>query len=675
MRSVSRQRRELVATAVGLVLGGVAYLLALFDYRFDPTRTAVRLGYGSNFFDIQAAALLDGRIDVPADSLGIEGFVVGGKTYMYFPPFPALIRIPVMLVTRAFDGRLSIVSMALGWVVFAIMAARLMWLVRGIVARGRPTTRFEAVAASVFLVAATGGTVLTFDASLPWVYHEVYVWAVALVVGSSYWLLRTALDPSRTNALWLGGFALAAGLTRTTGGWAVAIAAMAVGLGLRLGHLGPLGNRQWRLPFLAGLVPLAGAVALNIAKFGHPFLFPLQNQVWTTVNAHRREALTANGGTITGLQFFPTSLVNYFRPDGIRLVDYFPFVTLPAEPARAYAGAFLDQSYRTGSVTAFMPLLLLLSLVAVPYLLRRTRDRRRRALRPAALAGILVSGGVMAYGYVAYRYTSEFVPGLVVAGAIGLWAGCEALLRVGRRLRRAAVAGAAVLAVFSVAANMLTAHASAALMWRGEPLQSYVADQLDHSLPWTDGVRPLVTRSDNLPATGATDQLHVVGDCDALYLNTGDAYEPWILVEKRPDVVVVEVTGTIRAARTALFVVRGTRERLVYLETKSDNYARVVIANEGGDYAGPWFPVYDQGSFRVGIAARSDIGYADVTTTPGGFVGYVPFIEWNESWEARPGRIEYAFPASLRRARQGVTVYQEKGLPLNLCARLLHESS
>ncbi len=672
MRPVPRQRRELVATAVGLVVGGVAYLLALFDYRFDPTRTAVRLGYASNFFDLQAQAFLDGRIDVPTDSLGIEGFVVGGKTYMYFPPFPALIRLPVMLVTRAFDGRLSLLSMAVAWVLFAIMVARLVWLVRRLVVGRRLVSRFEAVAAAVFLVAATGGTVLTFDASLPWVYHEVYVWAVALVVGAIYWLLRTTLDPSRSNSLWLGAFVLASALTRTTGGWAVALTAMAVGVGLRLGRWGPHERGRWRLPFLAGAGPLAVAIAYNIAKFGHPYLFPLERQVWTSVNAHRRDALEANGGTITGLQFFPTSLVNYFRPDGMRLVEFFPFITLPGEPAQPYAGAFLDQSYRTGSVTAFMPLLLLLSVVAVPYLLHRTTDQGRRALRPAVLAGVLVSGGVMAYGYLAYRYTSEFVPGLVIAGAVGLWTLTEFLRRRRRGLRRVVLAGIAILAAFSVAANMLTAHASAALTWRGEPLRDFVERQIDVSLPGTAGVGRMVTQSGSLPAAGVTDQLHIVGDCQAVYLNTGDAYEPWILVERRADVVVVEVSDTIRPGLSELFVVHGTKDRTVFLETNRDSYARVVITNEEGDYAGPWFPVYANGSFRIGISVASDLGYAEVTSTPGGFVGFIPFTEWDENWEARPGRIEFSFSSPRREMWQGVTLHREAGLPLRLCQRLLH---
>ena len=37
----------------------------------------------------------------------------GGSDYMYFPPCPALLRLPVLMTTREFDGRLTLLSMAL----------------------------------------------------------------------------------------------------------------------------------------------------------------------------------------------------------------------------------------------------------------------------------------------------------------------------------------------------------------------------------------------------------------------------------------------------------------------------------------------------------------------------------------------------------------------------------
>ena len=54
-------------------------------------------------------------------------------------------------------------------------------------------------------------------------------------------------------------------------------------------------------------------------------------------------------------------------------------------------------------------------------------------------------------------------------------------------------------------------------------------------------VRPIYDRR-SAPA----DTLQVVGDCDALYIATGDQYEPWVLVEARP----LTATITVYADRT-----------------------------------------------------------------------------------------------------------------------------
>ena len=191
--------------------------------------------------------------------------------------------------------------------------------------------------AAVFLAGITGGTTLTFDASLPWVYHEVYLWQTALVIAAAYWLVRTALEPSGRGVAWLGLVALCAVLTRTTGGWGVCVGAIALGVwmwrGRSLAGSFPGARRLAPWVLAAGLLPLAVGVAYNMVKFGHPYLFPLQDQVWTGANQHRRFALESNGGTITGPQFFTSSLSTYFDPRGIRFVDYFPWVTLPGQNA------------------------------------------------------------------------------------------------------------------------------------------------------------------------------------------------------------------------------------------------------------------------------------------------------------------------------------------------------
>ena len=66
---------------------------------------------------------------------------------MYFPPFPALLRLPVLFTTDEFDGRLTLLSMALAFVLMAVMTTKLVWLVRDLMRPRRPAavTRLEAV--------------------------------------------------------------------------------------------------------------------------------------------------------------------------------------------------------------------------------------------------------------------------------------------------------------------------------------------------------------------------------------------------------------------------------------------------------------------------------------------------------------------------------------------------
>lgn len=76
------------AGAVGAVVGLVPYLGALWDWGLHPLRQMSVTGTNTNFYDLQARALFHGRLDVPPGSLGIEAFVVDGRHYMYFGPFP-----------------------------------------------------------------------------------------------------------------------------------------------------------------------------------------------------------------------------------------------------------------------------------------------------------------------------------------------------------------------------------------------------------------------------------------------------------------------------------------------------------------------------------------------------------------------------------------------------------
>jgi hypothetical protein len=664
------ERTRLVATTAGLFLGGLAYFLTLFDYQASLTRTTLQGGLFSSFYDQQARAFLDGHVDLPKDSLGIEGFVHGGKTFMYFPPWPAILRLPVLLTTHEYDGRLTLLSMAIAWIVFAVMVTKLVWLLLPRLSGMEEVTAGTGVLVALFLAAATGGTFLTFDAGQTWVYHEAYVWAIASVVGGIYWLTRLLAEPTRHATWWLFVFALLSVGSRATEGWAISLAAIGLGLWWRFWPRRTETNPLWWRVLLAGAVPLALSIALNEYKFGTVYIFPLQDQVWTFLNEHRREALAANGGGLTGPQFVTTSFMAYLRLDGIRFVDYFPFITLPAHPAPAYGGAFLDQSYRTGSVTAFMPVQMVMFLVALVAVARPKARRELALLRLPMLVAIAVTGGVMGYGYYSARYASEFVPAMVVGGAITtcLLAG---VLRRRRAWRAPTFAVLAVGAVFSIVAQMSIGTTMAAYIHRGDALERYLEWQHDVSPGAQAG---LVSQVRGLPTGGNTDDIAISGNCQSVYLNTGDQYQPWIPVQERDRVLQLSATGPrLHPGRVRLLTVSGTDPQSVRIDVNRHQQLRFVVRYGDAYGRGPWFDLPTTGSLRLGVRNLIALGFFEFVSTPGGLIGYLPSVYFDSNQNSLPALLTLTDSAP-ELAALGLSMKQLPGLPMTLCDQLAHEA-
>ena len=656
------RRRRVISTSVGLTIGGIVHLLTLFNVSRDLGRTATS-GFFSGVYELQARAFLEGRIAVPDGSMAIEGFVRDGSTYMYFPPWPALLRLPVVMTTREFDGRLTLLSMGLAWIVFVVCATKLVWWLHARITGRAHVTRGEAFLVATFLAAAAGGTFMTYDASLPWVYHEVYAWAIAAALGALYWLLRVLTAPDWHSIRWLGAFCFVAIATRATAGWALCLTVVAVALWFAVRRTTPERRTLWWGILLAGLVPLALSIAYNLHKFDHVYMFPLQDQIWTQVNAHRRAALDANGGAITGLQFFPTAFHAYLWPTGIRFVDYFPWITLPARPPEALAGAFVDQAYRTGSATAFMPLFMLLQIISAVVVFSPWAPPRTRVLRVPMLASVLITGAVMAYGYFAARYASEFVPALVLGGAIGTLLVAQALH--GRRALPVVAGVAAALAAFSIAAQLSTGLYMAAVHARGPQLERYIGWQQSASPAAQAG---LVTHSDSLADDGATDELRIAGDCDALYLNTGDAYEPWTTVQARGEAARIRPDGRLRPGRVPLFRIAGTEDTAL-LEVTEDREMRFVLVGSDGEYGANTFDFPPNGYADLNLRNLTQYGFYEITAKPSGPVGFLRSTRTDDDWHTTPAPLEWlGDPADARRV--GVSIEHLRGLDMPLCEQL-----
>ena len=207
-----------------------------------------------------------------------------------------------------------------------------------------PVGRFEAVGLAAIVATVTGGSTVVYLASQPWVYHEVYIWSTALTVATVASLIAAWDDPTLRRVALTAALALATMLTRATAGWAMALAVIATGAWFLIA-------RRDRRPTVAspglGLVAAGRAVLaigslVNWAKFRHPYRFPIDDQVWTRLSAHRRFVIADAGGDLDGLQFVWTTLTAYFRPDGVRFVPIFPFIAAPADPPTPVGDVLLD---------------------------------------------------------------------------------------------------------------------------------------------------------------------------------------------------------------------------------------------------------------------------------------------------------------------------------------------
>ena len=254
-----------------------------------------------------------------------------------------------------------------------------------------------------------------------------------------------------------GVLVLCAALNRTPTGYACIIAAGLVAVWFALGR-GGTEQRRWTVPLLgvAG-VPFLASCAVTYAKFGIPIGLPMADQVWASVNAHRRHFLAANGGKAFSFAFLPSTLWAYLQPFGLRLTSLFPFMTPPTAPAAALSGAVLDQTYPTASIPATMPLLFLLTCWGVVTAFRRKAIGQVRLTRIVLVAAAAGTAGVLLWGYISERYMADFMPLLIIGGAIGLIDVWRRLDGRSRKVRGRVLGVLVLFVVYGIVANLAIA--------------------------------------------------------------------------------------------------------------------------------------------------------------------------------------------------------------------------
>jgi hypothetical protein len=560
------RRRFAIACTIGVAVAMpiLAWMISL------GTGDLLQRGFLTNFYDVQARALFHGHWNVPPNVVGIEGFVVKGHTYMYFGPFPALIRMPILLFTSNFDGRLTQLSILLAILVALVCTGRLGWKIRDLLSPA-PVSVKETVLVAFSIAVVGAGSVFLFLASQAIVYHEAEAWGAALAIAAFDALVGFLVRPSTRGVVITGTLATLDLLTRPSVGLGpVAALGLLVLLhgavsiwrrdALRRLPVGPAdvpdnlepenpGRLAWigipdvtAAPTRTGALACATVVALGVyawvdhMKFGTLFSVPFTAQLAARAYPTIHAVLAANGGSVLGLKYLPTALVQYLRPDALRVSRLFPFIAFPP-PATVFGHVLYEGRSFASSVTSTMPVFVVAGAVglwSVFHPARRSGHGARCVPAGLAVLRIPVVGaavgtlGSLEIASIFQRYLADWMPLLILTGLAGLGVVLQRSRSIARWARRTIIVVGCVLAIFGVLTNLALSILyqreltfSTPISARAEfvSLQERIDQRLFGNPP--EGV----TIVQHLPHSEPAGSLVILGNCSALYQSNGYGWD------------------------------------------------------------------------------------------------------------------------------------------------------
>ncbi len=344
-----------------------------------------------------------------------------------------------------------------------------------------------------------------------------------------------------------------------------------------------------------GVFAFLVSCAVTYAKFGLPVGLPMADQIWASVNAHRRYFLAANGGKAFSFSFLPSTVWAYLQPFGIRFTGLFPFITPPTAPAAQLDGAVLDQFYPTASFTATSPLLVLVGLWGLVTAFRPRGPGRVALTRIMVVAAVAGTSGVLLWGYISQRYLGDLMPLVIIACGIGIVDVWRRMEGRNRRSRRWSLAVIVVLALYGIAANLAVALWPVS-QWDSTQSKGFVIVQRALSI---ESLGAHTRTGDRLPYWAPAGQLFAVNHCSGLYLSTGNtlvnvpgqqiSHYTWLPVERDPAftrTIGFTFNRTGRDFTTPVTLMTYGAASLV-LAPAGSGWAHIVIENSGTSIAWP----------------------------------------------------------------------------------------
>ena len=402
-----------------------ACLLVFTWFVTDGTYEFFRPEMFGTFYEAQARSLLHGHWDVPRSSLSDEAFIYQGKSYGYFGPTPALMRLPLLLTSLG-EGQFSKLLLTLDFVLCLLGAYGLLCRAVRWFGSERPSP-----AAVTMLTANVGlGSTLFFLGSRAYVYHEAILCGATFALLAGYFTLVYA-QTARLSAFFA---ALISGVlsihSRPTSGLFALTFAGTVALLQAIRAMPECRLRHLGAAALCG-VGAASFGLVSYLKFHTTEGMPLQYNVQYTP-----ARLERMGGKPLSTHNLLFNLRGYFFNRGVEFRPSFPFVFYLGHDAANYQGYLNDVHYvaqptevlksirmdMTEPMAGPLSAMTGLSLLAMLGLLGAglAAPAARGTILALALSALPFTTLLLLAAVVSHRYTADFCPLLIIAAAFGV---------------------------------------------------------------------------------------------------------------------------------------------------------------------------------------------------------------------------------------------------------------
>jgi hypothetical protein len=405
-------------------------------------------------FDSLANSLLRGSSEVEPRTILWEGMRVGGRTVMYFGPWPALLRIPLSwleLMPAGHWSRLSCyIAAVLTLCAFTLICAREL---------SRNSALERGDRRQLLLVSIFGfglGSPLAFLMISGWIYHEAVLWGLCGSTWSLVFMLSALRSEGRAlpQLCALSFTAGAALLARVTYGVPLygvlaLVAWSSWRRAARTGSLRTVRDAAWiGVCLLPATAMLVFQLWYNFDRFGDVTTFADYQRLEYLVENEESWASFEQWGAVNPLRV-PTGVVNYLGVQSDYFSSEFPWVRVarPSYPEQNLYPQMFKSYVISLSVVSLW--LVLPAILGGAFLIYRSEDQTLKLCGLCLLAQVVL---VFSFFIMEQRYAVDLLPSLIFGYAYFL--GSVYLHRPLQNARRALANGMLIVVMLSSIATL-----------------------------------------------------------------------------------------------------------------------------------------------------------------------------------------------------------------------------